>query len=321
MKENRQPILSICIPTWNRWYALQYTLKSIIEQEEFKSWDIEVVISDNSSTDETENEVKKLCKVYRNIRYSRNEKNIGWNPNINKSLSLWKWEYLWLLWSDDKILSWWLKYTLKAIHENEPDLILHKQSLCPTCKGLYAKCYDDKQWKFIFKSQKEYFNYLWDWYNFDVNSFWHIEHLQTFMSLICIKKSYYKKCLSAIMKDKIRNDKITTFYFSQSLLSHFCEIDSAIILSDKCYISSVSTEWNLNNIRQSWYKYTRAIAVDARLLYNFYDNKYSLNDNFRILGKRSYQYRNWCIVYGFLEKLLWKRITSFLSKIYHKIFI
>jgi glycosyltransferase involved in cell wall biosynthesis len=37
MKEKKQPILSICIPTWNRWYALQHTLKSIIDQDDFKS--------------------------------------------------------------------------------------------------------------------------------------------------------------------------------------------------------------------------------------------------------------------------------------------
>jgi glycosyltransferase involved in cell wall biosynthesis len=108
MKENKQPILSICIPTWNRRYALQHTLKSIIDQDEFKSWNVEIVISDNASTDETEVEVWKLRKKYKNIRYFRNKENIWGNPNINKALSLREGVYLWLLGSDSLITNWWI---------------------------------------------------------------------------------------------------------------------------------------------------------------------------------------------------------------------
>ena len=39
-----------------------------MDQDEFKSWDVEIVISDNASTDETEVEIEKLCNKYRNIK-------------------------------------------------------------------------------------------------------------------------------------------------------------------------------------------------------------------------------------------------------------
>ena len=314
MKEDKKPMLSICIPTWNRWYALQHTLKSIIDQDEFKSWNVEIIISDNASTDETEIEVWKLCKKYKNIRYFRNKKNIWGNPNINKALSLWEWEYLWLLWSDDLILDRWLKRTLDIIKNTKPDLILHKNSQCPNCKQLD---YTIKGWDLVFMSQKDYFNYLWDWYCFDKRSFMHIENLQTFMSLICMKKSYYKKCLDSILDDKIWGKKFNTFYFSQNLISHFCEINSMVLFRD-CYISELP-KTNDDKTINSWYNFTKDMVNDIKLLYHFYDNKYDLNDNFRKLAKKSSQYRNLCIIYSFLWNIFWKGFVKFLSNVYHYI--
>lgn len=315
MKENYRPIISICIPTYNRQYSLQYTLKSIIEQELLESWDVEIVITDNASTDGTEEYINKLCKRYSNIKYFRNDVNI-WGPaNINKVLSLWKWEYLWLFWSDDIMLTWWLKITLNIIKNSCPDLILHKNSLCPNCRQLNR---NSSGWNFVFKSQKDYFNYLWDWYNLDKHSFMHIENLQTFMSLICIRKSYYEKCLDSIENDKIWKNKFNTFYFSQNLVTHFCEVSSSITLLSKCYVSEL-TKSDDDNVKKSWYKYTKEIANDAKLLYKFYYDKYKLNDNFKKLERRSSQYRNLCIIYGFLWNLFWMKFVKFFSKIYHKV--
>lgn len=49
------PLLSICIPTYNRSTYLRESIESIIHQSEFISGDVEIVISDNASTDNTEN--------------------------------------------------------------------------------------------------------------------------------------------------------------------------------------------------------------------------------------------------------------------------
>lgn len=53
--KNDQPLLSICIPTFNRGDLLRNTLESIAAQAEFLNSNlVEIVISDNGSTDETE---------------------------------------------------------------------------------------------------------------------------------------------------------------------------------------------------------------------------------------------------------------------------
>ena len=71
-----QPLLSICIPTYNRSQYLKETIDSIIGQEEFKSENVEIVISDNCSTDDTEIVCKKYTEQYENIKYFKNQENV-----------------------------------------------------------------------------------------------------------------------------------------------------------------------------------------------------------------------------------------------------
>lgn len=73
--ENNQPLLSICIPTYNRGNILKENLKDIIKLPEFDD-SIEIVISDNASTDNTEEVAKSFTSFYKNIKYYRNEANV-----------------------------------------------------------------------------------------------------------------------------------------------------------------------------------------------------------------------------------------------------
>ena len=76
MSDSQQPLLSICIPTYNRSKYLKKTLESIINQEEFKPENVEIVISDNCSTDDTEIVCREYSERYENIKYFRNTENI-----------------------------------------------------------------------------------------------------------------------------------------------------------------------------------------------------------------------------------------------------
>lgn len=94
-------LLSICIPTYNRSSFLKRTIESIITQESFNE-EVEIVISDNSSTDSTNEKVAEYLNKYRNIRYNFNDINIE-DENFNKVLSLGSGEYLKLM-NDTSIL-------------------------------------------------------------------------------------------------------------------------------------------------------------------------------------------------------------------------
>ena len=80
-------LLSICIPTYNRSVQLKKTLDSIVEEPIFLSKKIEVIVSDNVSTDDTADMMQDYCNKFENIKYSRNLSNNGF-MNIISVLGL-----------------------------------------------------------------------------------------------------------------------------------------------------------------------------------------------------------------------------------------
>jgi len=84
--ENKQPLLSICIPTYNRAKNLEKSLNSLVRLPESQLGNIEIVVSDNASTDNTEIIVKTFANEYPYIHYFKNKKNIR-DENFPKVLS------------------------------------------------------------------------------------------------------------------------------------------------------------------------------------------------------------------------------------------
>lgn len=72
----QRPLLSLCIPTYNRSFYLEKSLASIVKQKEFLEGKVEIVVSDNASTDETQATVLSFCEKYENVHYYRNEENV-----------------------------------------------------------------------------------------------------------------------------------------------------------------------------------------------------------------------------------------------------
>ena len=116
---NDKPLLSICIPTRNRAAFLYRTLRSITESPVFQNGnEVEIVISDNASTDATEEIVRIFKEKYGDkIVYSRNGENIC-DKNFEQVLRLGNGEFLKLnndtFWFDEngleKLLSKIKKY-------------------------------------------------------------------------------------------------------------------------------------------------------------------------------------------------------------------
>lgn len=72
------PVVSICIPTYNRAIYLDKSLESIVMTRIFKETDdIEIVVSDNASTDDTAIIVNKYQSLFPyKIKYHRNKDNV-----------------------------------------------------------------------------------------------------------------------------------------------------------------------------------------------------------------------------------------------------
>lgn len=85
------PLISICIPTYNRADVLNESLKRIVSNIDFDD-SVELVISDNCSTDNTQEVVERYTKLYSNVKYFRNEINI-YDKNFWLALSRGTGEY------------------------------------------------------------------------------------------------------------------------------------------------------------------------------------------------------------------------------------
>lgn len=94
--------LSICIPTYNRAQFIEATLESILSQVQPE---VEIVIMDGASTDNTESVVQEFQERFDNIRYYRGQKNMGVDADLAKAISLAQGEYCWLMSSDDLLTS------------------------------------------------------------------------------------------------------------------------------------------------------------------------------------------------------------------------
>ena len=100
---NREPLLSICIPTYNRADWLCLSLKFLLPQITRANGLVELIVSDNCSEDHT-SQVAEEAQEYGPFRYHRNESNIGANPNMHLLVSaLALGRYIWVLGDDDLV--------------------------------------------------------------------------------------------------------------------------------------------------------------------------------------------------------------------------
>lgn len=95
--------LSICIPTYNRSEYLSECLQSVLTSVAGNERDIEIVISDNASTDDTGDIVRAFQEKYPWIRYHLNEQNIGAERNFYLLATLAQGDNIWIFGDDDKM--------------------------------------------------------------------------------------------------------------------------------------------------------------------------------------------------------------------------
>ena len=112
------PLLSICIPTYNRREYLETSLTEIAKQaSQFP--EVEVIVSNNNSTDTTELLVAGIWNKYPKIRYFRNDKNIGGERNHIRCLEEAKGEYAWLFGDDEILLPGGLAHVVESFRNKK----------------------------------------------------------------------------------------------------------------------------------------------------------------------------------------------------------
>ena len=95
--------ISICIPQYNR---INYLLRSlaIIERQTYPN--IEISISDDCSTDNTVDEIRKLIPKYKfPIVFDKNEQNLGYDRNYRKCIEMASGDYALVIGNDDSLVN------------------------------------------------------------------------------------------------------------------------------------------------------------------------------------------------------------------------
>ena len=116
------PILSVCIPTFNRATKLDNILGIIAN--EIRGWHdkIEICISDNGSSDKTQKVIAKWKKLIP-ITSGKNKINMGYDVNMVKAIQLAKGDFAMCMGDDDDIVAGSLKQLVNDLSRHEKYVI------------------------------------------------------------------------------------------------------------------------------------------------------------------------------------------------------
>ena len=143
---DNEKLLTIAIPTYNGAKTIANMLEILLPQCDER---VEVLISDNASTDNTKLIIDKYIEKYENIRYVRNVKNIGPDSNYLQCMKISKGKYTLLLSDDDILIEEKLCIILDFLQSNKDMSLVYLNA-----KGFHEK-YENEQ-KCIFYDKAIY---------------------------------------------------------------------------------------------------------------------------------------------------------------------
>jgi len=97
------PILSICIPTYNRSKYLFRLLESLVHEIADNNLPVNIKITNNASTDDTKSVCDEFIKLYKFISVVHQPENYGADFNISTAFSLSNGQYTWIIGDDDYV--------------------------------------------------------------------------------------------------------------------------------------------------------------------------------------------------------------------------
>lgn len=112
---SEKPLVSVCIPTFNREKIIAHTLESVINQS-YKN--IEIIISDNCSTDGTFEILKKYSEKDTRIKLFKMNENKGPVENWKNCFVNSSGQFIKYLWSDDYIDTDFIEKAVNALKDD-----------------------------------------------------------------------------------------------------------------------------------------------------------------------------------------------------------
>jgi len=121
------PLLTIGIPTWNRADYLRRNLTQLYsEVQSINPSLVEIIVSDNCSSDHTPKVVEELQEKGLIIDYIRNNSNVGWALNFIQCFERARGKYVLLLGDDDLLIDGALSYIINLIANKDYGVVCMK---------------------------------------------------------------------------------------------------------------------------------------------------------------------------------------------------
>lgn len=220
----KSPILSICIPTYNRSVFFKQSLDVLCHQ--INSDDVELIISDNDSPDDTKEVVGEFIKQNSRIQYFKQDTNVGASRNFISLMNRAQGKYILLL-GDDDILTDNAVSILVDILKGKDYGLLYVETRITENKG--TKKFDNKA-DFI----KE------------------ISYFYTFMS-----SSIFRKDVVEMIEDPLRYVPShllqMPFYIKSTLLSDYNAITYEPVFATIGLAAKANGGYNFFDVFVNWY--------------------------------------------------------------------
>lgn len=114
--------LSITVPTYNRADCLRKALKEIVAQVGDDP-SVEIVISDNASSDHTAEICREFMRAHSFVKYFRNENNLGFDGNIRACVSHSTGEFISFFSDDDLPSPGYFKALQELLRTHDPGIV------------------------------------------------------------------------------------------------------------------------------------------------------------------------------------------------------
>lgn len=138
---SRIPRVNIGLPVYNGENFIEETLDSILSQT---YEDFELIISDNASTDGTQDICNAYAEKDERIRYCRNEVNLGGSRNYNRAFELSKGGYFKWAAHDDIISPTYLEKCVEVLDRDPSVVLCYSKMQYIDAKGNFLKEYDER---------------------------------------------------------------------------------------------------------------------------------------------------------------------------------
>ena len=132
----KTPLLSICIATYNRADFIGETLDSIIPQ---LTDEVELLVVDGASTDNTEEVVRSYLKKSERLRYVRLPKKGGVDRDYDTSVELAQGEMCWLFTDDDLLKPGAIAAVREAVKQGHGLIIVNAEMRNRDLSAVYQK--------------------------------------------------------------------------------------------------------------------------------------------------------------------------------------